>query len=53
MISKKVFLVYFKFIGKQSRKPTIISPTLEDENNVRMNSSSSLPREQNPVRIIL
>ena len=33
MISKKVFLVYFKFIGKQSSKPAIISPTLEDAKN--------------------
>ncbi len=33
MISKKLFLVYFKFNGKPSNKPAIISPTLEDAKN--------------------
>ena len=30
MISQKLFLVYFKFNGKPTSKPAIISPTLED-----------------------
>jgi len=33
MISKKLFLVYFKINGKQSDIPVIISPTLEDAKN--------------------
>ncbi len=33
MISKKLFLVYFKINGKPNSKPDIISPTLEDAKN--------------------
>ena len=54
MISKKLFLVYFKYNVKRSDKPAIISPTLEDAKNYcRSMKKSSRDYEIIPVDMVI